>query len=90
MTSIPPYRLCGTITMILLSYNKTFITDSEECRQVVEEAIQDLFQLLENWTTKYHTYEKCSIQMATTAILALQCMNSRKSAAFITTILRIF
>ncbi|CAI4044096.1 uncharacterized protein SKDI_10G3610 [Saccharomyces kudriavzevii IFO 1802] len=63
--------------MILLSYNKTFILDSKENTSIIEEAIQDLFYLLRDWIIKYHTFEKCSIQMVTTAVLALQCMNSK-------------
>ncbi|CAI4056796.1 hypothetical protein N7582_000706 [Saccharomyces uvarum] len=64
--------------MVLISYNKTFISDFNESRQLIEEIIQDLFYLLKNWISKYHTFEKCSIQMVTTAILALQCMNGGK------------
>lgn len=63
---------------ILLSYNMTSILDSRESIPIIEEAIKDLFYLLRNWINKYHTFEKCSIQMITTAILALQCMDSKK------------
>ncbi|KOH01333.1 CHA4-like protein [Saccharomyces eubayanus] len=64
--------------MVLISYNKPFVSDFNESRQLIEDVITDLFYLLKNWISKYHTFEKCSIQMVTTAILALQCINSEK------------
>lgn len=59
--------------MALLSYNKPFVSGSLESRQLIEEAIQDLYLILKNWEVSWGTYEKCNLYTVYTAILAIQC-----------------
>lgn len=62
--------------MALLSYNKPFVSNSTESRQLIENSIEDLYHILENWKLAFKTFEKCSLYMVYSAILAIQCMET--------------
>ncbi|AAS54550.1 AGR061Cp [Eremothecium gossypii ATCC 10895] len=62
--------------IILLSYNKPFMEELEQSRLIVEETVEEIHILLVNYKNKFITFEKCSIYMVYSAILAIQCLRS--------------
>ncbi|CCF56579.1 hypothetical protein KAFR_0B02820 [Kazachstania africana CBS 2517] len=60
--------------IVLISYNKPFIDDFDESKHLINDCIEELHYLLVLWTKKFHTFEKCSLYMVYSVILAIQCM----------------
>ncbi|KAM3160984.1 Zn(2)-C6 fungal-type domain-containing protein [Lachancea thermotolerans] len=65
--------------IILLSYNKPFIEELKQSQTMIEETIEELHLLLMSFKSKCGTFEKCSIYMVYTAILAIQCSKANNS-----------
>lgn len=61
--------------IVLISYNKPFILDSIESRQLVLEYVEELHYLLQLWRAQYGTFELCNLYMVYAAILVIQCLN---------------
>ncbi|CUS25039.1 LAQU0S25e00518g1_1 [Lachancea quebecensis] len=66
--------------IILLSYNKPFIEELNQSKSMIEETIEELYLLLISFKSKCETFEKCSIYMVYTAILAIQCSKVNNSS----------
>lgn len=64
--------------MALLSYNKPFVSECDNSRELIEESIEDLYLLLKNWEATWGGYEKCNLYTVYTAILAIQCYDTGK------------
>ncbi|CAI4047437.1 hypothetical protein SUVZ_12G1520 [Saccharomyces uvarum] len=62
--------------IVLISYNKPFIYEIEQSRELVEGYVDELYYLLKVWKNKFKTFEKATIYMIYSAILAIQCMKS--------------
>ncbi|AQZ12172.1 hypothetical protein BZL39_D02280 [Zygosaccharomyces parabailii] len=61
--------------IVLISYNKPFI-DRKSSRDLIEENIEELYYLLSLWKSNFENFEKCSVYMVYSAILAVQCMKT--------------
>ncbi|CAR27790.1 hypothetical protein ZYGR_0N02760 [Zygosaccharomyces rouxii] len=62
--------------IVLISYNKPFIFDRKPSRQLIEDYIEELHLILEVWKSNFENFEKCSIYMVYSVILAVQCMKT--------------
>lgn len=62
--------------LVLISYNKPFIYEFPQSRDLIEESIEELYYLLILWKRTFGNFEKCNVYMIYGAILALQCMNT--------------
>ena len=62
--------------IVLISYNKPFIYEIKQSRELVEGYVDELYYLLKVWKNKFKTFEKATIYMIYSAILAIQCMKS--------------
>lgn len=62
--------------IVLISYNKPFIADREPSRQLIENYIEELHLILEIWKSNFQNFEKCSIYMVYSVLLAVQCMKT--------------
>ncbi|CAI4958501.1 BEM_HP_G0089580.mRNA.1.CDS.1 [Saccharomyces cerevisiae] len=62
--------------IVLISYNKPFIYEIKQSRELVEGYVDELYYLLKVWKNKFKTFEKTTIYMIYSAILAIQCMKS--------------
>lgn len=64
--------------MAVLSYNKPFVSQSQESCELIENSIQDLYLILKNWEASWGGYEKCNLHTVYTAILVIQCLETGK------------
>ncbi|SCU86142.1 LANO_0C06876g1_1 [Lachancea nothofagi CBS 11611] len=62
---------------VLLSYNKPFIEELNESKIVAEDTIEEICYLLKAFKSKFGGYEKSSIYMIYSAILAIQCCKTK-------------
>ena len=62
--------------IVLISYNKPFIFDRKSSRDLIEEHIEELYYLLSLWKSNFENFERCSVYMIYSAILAVQCMKT--------------
>ncbi|CAL9738271.1 activatory protein Cha4p [Monosporozyma servazzii] len=62
--------------IVLISYNKPFISELDESKDLVETYIEELYLLFNVWKKNYPTYERCDLYMIYSAILCVQCMNT--------------
>ncbi|KAG0666996.1 hypothetical protein C6P44_001796 [Monosporozyma unispora] len=62
--------------IVLISYNKPFISELDESKNLVEAYIEELYLLFNVWKKNYPTYERCDLYMIYSAILCVQCMNT--------------
>lgn len=62
--------------IIMISYNKPFLEDNTQSKNIIEENIYELYLLLQLWKKNYRTFEKCSLYMVYSSILAIQCMKT--------------
>lgn len=62
--------------IVLISYNKPFIAELEESKDLVQSYIEELYLLFNVWKKNYPTYERCDLYMIYSAILCVQCMNT--------------
>ncbi|AMD18939.1 HBR038Cp [Eremothecium sinecaudum] len=62
--------------IILLSYNKPFLEEVKKSRLIIEDAIEEIYLLLESFKKKFNKFETCSIYMVYSAILSIQCLKS--------------
>lgn len=62
--------------IVLISYNKPFIFDRKPSRQLIEDYIEELHLILDVWKSNFENFEKCSIYMVYSVILAVQCMKT--------------
>ena len=66
----------GDNYIVLISYNKPFISELDESKNLVEAYIEELYLLFNVWKKNYPTYERCDLYMIYSAILCVQCMNT--------------
>lgn len=62
--------------IVLISYNKPFISELDESKNLVETYIEELYLLFNVWKKNYPSYERCDLYMIYSAILCVQCMNT--------------
>lgn len=62
--------------IVLISYNKPFISKLDESKKLIESYIEELFLLFKIWEKNYSTFERCDLYMIYSAILCIQCMNT--------------
>lgn len=62
--------------IVLISYNKPFIFQFDDSRQLIKEYIEELYYLILLWKKNFNSYEKSNLYMVYSAILAIQCLNT--------------
>lgn len=62
--------------VLAISYNKPFIDELDDSKNLVNGLIEEINTLLNVWLANFQTVEKSSIYMVYSAILAIQCMKS--------------
>ncbi|KAK5961492.1 Cha4p PWA37_001353 [Arxiozyma heterogenica] len=62
--------------IVLISYNKPFISKLDESKKLIESYIEELHLLFKIWERNYPTFERCDLYMIYSAILCIQCMNT--------------
>ena len=62
--------------IVLISYNKPFISKLDESKKLIESYIEELYLLFSIWKKNYPTFERCDLYMIYSAILCIQCMNT--------------
>lgn len=62
--------------IVLLSYNKPFIEYLPECKQIIEDSVEELHFLLQSFSKKFKTFHKSNIFMVYSSILAIQCLKT--------------
>ncbi|CCD23287.1 Cha4p NDAI_0B02520 [Naumovozyma dairenensis CBS 421] len=64
--------------IVLISYNKPFIDEIRESRELIEQYIEELHYILEIWLMNFKTLEKCNIYIVYLTLLSIQCMVNSK------------
>ncbi|CCK71270.1 Cha4p KNAG_0G02130 [Huiozyma naganishii CBS 8797] len=62
--------------IVLISYNKPFIFELDQSKNIIELFIEELFYVISLWRNNFGDFQRCGLYMIYSGILAIQCMNT--------------